>query len=90
MIARNAVRRRSRSLRNWISVAMIESYFAWASLVSVIVAVPTSKLRLACASCSATASFCCSTSSTLNSASSTSKYATAVRMMRSCCAIASE
>jgi hypothetical protein len=58
-------------------------------LVSVIVATPTSKLRLACASCSDTARFCASASSTLNCASSTSKYATATRMIRSCCAEAS-
>ena len=73
MIARSAVRRLSRSLRAVISCATIESYFACASLVSVIVATPTSKLRFACASCSDTAGFWLSASSTLNSASSTSK-----------------
>jgi hypothetical protein len=41
MIARNAVRRFSRSLRALISCATIESYFACASLVSVIVETPT-------------------------------------------------
>ena len=49
-----------------ISCATIWSYFACASFVSVIVAMPTSKLRFACASCSETAVFCASASSTLN------------------------
>ena len=52
MIARSAVTRLSYSLRTVISCATIASYFACASLVSVIVATPTSKLRFACASCS--------------------------------------
>ena len=48
----SAVTRLSYSLRTVISCATIASYFACASLVSVIVATPTSKLRFACASCS--------------------------------------
>ena len=52
MIARSAVRRFSRSLRVLISCATMESYLACASLLSVIVETPTSKLRFACASCS--------------------------------------
>ncbi len=57
MIARSAVTRLSYSLRVVISCATIESYLACASLVSVIVATPTSKLRFAWASCSDTAAF---------------------------------
>ena len=86
MIARSAVTRLSYSLRTVISCATIASYFAWASLVSVIVATPTSKLRFACASCSETAFFWLSASSMLNSASRMSKYVMATRTIRSCCA----
>lgn len=74
MIARSAASRLSRSFRALISCATIWSgKFACASFVSVIVATPTSKLRFACASCSDTAAFCATASSTLNCASSTSK-----------------
>ena len=86
MIARSAVTRLSYSFFVVISWATIESYFACASFVSVIVATPTSKLRFACASCSDTATFWISFSSMLNCASRMSKYATATRMIRSCCA----
>jgi hypothetical protein len=73
MIARSAVTRLSYSLRVRISCATIASYLACASLVSVIVATPTSKLRFAWASCSTTAFFWLSASSMLYCASSTSK-----------------
>jgi hypothetical protein len=51
--------------------------------VSTIVAVPTSKLRLAWASCWSNAAFCDSDSATLSRASSTSKYACEARIARS-------
>ena len=89
MIARSAASLFSRSLRTEISCAAIWSYLACASLVSVMVAVPTSKLRFACARFSLTAAFWLSVSSIVNCASSTSKYACTTRTIRSCCAEAS-
>ena len=73
MMARSAASLLSRSLRTEISCATIWSYFACASLVSVMVAVPTSKLRFACARFSLTAAFWLSVSSMLKFASSTSR-----------------
>jgi hypothetical protein len=73
MIARKAATLLSRSFCTAISCATIWSYFACASLVSVIVATPTSKLRFACARFSLTAAFWLSVNSIVNCASSTSK-----------------
>jgi len=55
------------------SKAALDSFAACASRVSVMVAVPTSKLRLACASCSEIAVFCAWMNARLSCEASTSK-----------------
>ena len=62
-----------RSFSAAISCDTTRSKRACASRVSVMVEVPTSKLRLAAASCSATAAFCARTSDSVSCAASTSK-----------------
>ena len=79
----------SRSLLAAISWATTRSKRAWASRESVTVEVPTSKLRLAEASCSDTADFCACTKVRVSWAAATSKYACAVRTIRSCSAASS-
>ena len=68
-----AMRLTRKSFSAAISWAITRSYRACASRVSVMVAVPTSKLRLADASCSLTAIFCAFTKVRLSWLASTSK-----------------
>jgi hypothetical protein len=56
-----------------ISCALERSKRACASCVSVMVAVPTSKLRFACASCSEIAAFCARTRLSVSTAARPSK-----------------
>ncbi|MNT44056.1 hypothetical protein D3C72_1805600 [compost metagenome] len=84
MIVCKALRLLARSLMAANSCATTRSYAACASCVSVIVCVPTSKLRLADANCSVVATFCACVAPRLSCALSTSKYACATRVIRSC------
>ena len=73
-----------RSFSVAISCAVAKSNRACASRLSVMVALPTSKLRWAEASCSATEAFSARTKASDSSAASTSKYACDRRTIRSC------
>ncbi|MCY1361077.1 hypothetical protein D9M69_477320 [compost metagenome] len=73
VICCSVARRISRSLCAAISVEVARSKRACASLASTMVAVPTSKLRLACSSCSPIAFFCARARYRLSCAASTSK-----------------
>jgi hypothetical protein len=69
----SAMRLVSRSFSAWISCAVARSKRACASRVSVMVAVPTSKLRLAEASCSVMAALLWRVVESVSCAASTSK-----------------
>ena len=84
----NRLCRTVRSFCTEISCAITRSNLAWASRVSVMVLVPTSKLRFAAANCSPTAAFCARTKAKLSRAASTSKYALLTRTIRSWRAVA--